>query len=70
MLNMATSGGEKIKMRIVNLLGQEIYNKEFVASDSTLKEIVELDSALPTGIYTLQVIIGSKVESTNIVLAR
>ncbi len=70
MLNMATSREEKVKMRIVNLLGQEIYNKEFIAGDTSLREIVDLDSSLPVGIYTLQVVMGEKTESTSIVLAR
>ncbi|MGZ4033362.1 MAG: PQQ-dependent sugar dehydrogenase [Bacteroidia bacterium] len=69
-LNMSASKEEKIKARVVNLLGQEVYNREFVADNTTLNETVDLDSSLPTGIYTLQVIIGTKQESTSVVLSR
>ncbi len=69
-LNMSTFREEKIKMRIVNVLGQEIYNKEIIAQDETIKEIVELDQSLPTGIYTLQIMMGNKTENTSVVLSR
>ncbi|MBA3971973.1 MAG: T9SS type A sorting domain-containing protein [Bacteroidetes bacterium] len=68
--NMPADANEKIKIRIVNLLGQEIYNKELTVIDQYIKETVELDPSLPTGIYTLQVLIGTKMENTNVVLAR
>ncbi len=69
-LNMSLIKEEKVKMRIVNILGQEIYNKEFFVSAENIKENVELDKSLPTGIYTLQVIIGNEIENTSLVLAR
>ena len=69
-INMALTKEEKIKMRIVNVLGQEVYSKEYAIKDNYLKETVELDKSLPTGIYTLQLIIGNKTENTNVVLAR
>lgn len=68
--NMPVYTDEKIKIRIVNVLGQDIYNKELVAKDEYIKEMVELDPSLPTGIYTLQVMIGNKVENTSVVLSR
>jgi glucose/arabinose dehydrogenase len=69
-LNMATFQDEKIKMKIVNVLGQEIYNKEYTANSDFLTEVVELDKSLPTGIYTLQVMIGNKVENTSVLLTK
>lgn len=70
MLNMPAETNEKIVMRIVNMLGQEIYTKEFVTREDYIKETVELDNSLQTGIYTLQVTMGNKVENTSIVLSR
>jgi hypothetical protein len=70
LINMPTVKEEKIKLSIVNVLGQEVYKKEFTASEEYIKETVELDNSLKTGIYTLQLIIGNKVESTSIVLSR
>lgn len=69
-LNMATTDQEKIRMRMVNMLGQEVYTKETVANSNYLKETVELDGTLPPGLYTLQIIIGGQVESTSVVLSK
>ena len=69
-LNMPLTIEEKVKMRIVNIVGQEVYNKEYAIKDNYIKETVELNKSLPTGIYTLQVIIGNNVENTSVILAR
>jgi glucose/arabinose dehydrogenase len=69
-LNMNLLSEEKVKMTLVNLLGQPVYTKEFVATDNTMRQIVELDPTLPTGIYTLQVLVGGRVANTSVVLSR
>jgi glucose/arabinose dehydrogenase len=69
-VNTPIAKEQKIVIRIVNVLGQEVYHKESVSGSDYLKEIVELDSSLKTGVYTLQVMIGEKVESTSIVLSK
>ncbi|MES2284144.1 MAG: PQQ-dependent sugar dehydrogenase [Bacteroidota bacterium] len=69
-LNMPLNEEEKVNMKILNIIGQEVYNKEYITKDNYFKETIDLDQSLPTGIYTLQVIIGNKVENTNVVLAR
>lgn len=69
-INTPASNAEKVKLRIVNILGQEVYNKEFTANSNYIKETVELDNSLNTGVYTLQIMIGNKVENTNIVLSK
>jgi glucose/arabinose dehydrogenase len=68
--NMPSHNDQKIQIRIVNLLGQMIYNKELTAKSETIQEQVDLDPSLPTGIYTLQVMVGTKVENTTVVLSR
>jgi glucose/arabinose dehydrogenase len=70
LLNMASIGNENISIRIVNLLGQGIYSKEILGNNQEIKEVVELDQSLATGMYTLQVTIGNKVENTTLVLSR
>ncbi len=62
--------GEKIKISIRNILGQEIYNKELISADMQVREKIEMDPSLPTGIYTLQVMFAGKVKKTSIVLSR
>ena len=69
-LNMSGHMGEKIKISIRNILGQEIYNKEVISSNMQVREKIELDPALPTGIYTLQVMFAGKMKKTSIVLSR
>jgi len=61
---------EKVKVRITNILGQEIFNKECIIKQNYIKETIELDKSLPSGIYTLQVIIGDKIENTTVVMSR
>ncbi|MCE9538930.1 MAG: T9SS type A sorting domain-containing protein [Bacteroidetes bacterium] len=69
-LNMLFINEEKVKLQIVNILGQEVYHKGLVATDENIKEVVELDKSLPPGIYILQVTIGNKIENTNMILVR
>jgi glucose/arabinose dehydrogenase len=69
-MNLAIANDEKVKIRVVNLLGQEVYNNEFASNGNYLKEMVELNRSLPDGIYTLQVIIGKKAENTKMILSR
>jgi hypothetical protein len=67
---MSTSIEEKVSIRVVNVLGQEVYNNQFIANGDYAQQTVELDNNLVTGVYTLQVIIGNKIENTNIVLSK
>ncbi|MES2139698.1 MAG: Ig-like domain-containing protein [Bacteroidota bacterium] len=69
-LNMPFINEEKVKLKIVNIVGQEVYHKGLAAKDENIKEVVELDKSLPPGIYILQVTIGNKMENTNMILAR
>ncbi|MCE9540930.1 MAG: hypothetical protein K8R85_17190, partial [Bacteroidetes bacterium] len=69
-LNMPLIKEENVQMKVVNLVGQEVYNKVFVTKDNYIKEIVELDKSLPTGIYTLRVLIGHNVENTIVILSK
>jgi glucose/arabinose dehydrogenase len=70
MINMHTIEEEIVRMRIVNVLGQEVYKKDIAARSEYINEVVELDKSLPSGIYTLQVIIGDKVENTNMIMEK
>jgi hypothetical protein len=69
-VNMPSIRDQKIKLRIVNVLGQEVYSREFISESDQVNEKVELDNSLKTGIYTLQLMIGKKMENTSIVLAK
>ncbi|MFL5751946.1 MAG: Ig-like domain-containing protein, partial [Bacteroidia bacterium] len=67
--NMASTEQEKVNVNMINMLGQQVYSKQFSGSGA-IREIVELDQSLPTGIYTLQVMVGNKVENTSVFLSR
>ncbi|HEY6162945.1 MAG TPA: PQQ-dependent sugar dehydrogenase [Bacteroidia bacterium] len=69
-LNMPEANDEKVKISMVNMIGQVIYTREFLAHDNFIKETVEMSEALQSGVYTLQVMIGNKVENTNVVLSK
>ena len=68
--NMSIVKQEKIKLSLVNLLGEVVFYKEFINSTNSLKEMVELDNSVAPGIYTLVASIGDKTENTSIILSR
>ena len=61
---------ELAKIQVMNNLGQIVYSKEIKIQNNCINETIEIDKSAPSGIYSLQVIIGNKVENTNVVLAR
>ena len=69
-LKMAMQQASKIKVIIADGLGHTIYNKEFVSGNEYLEEIIELDKSLPEGVYSLQTIIGNKVEKIHLMLLK
>lgn len=69
-LNMAIQPGSKINVIVVDGLGHTVYNNEFVSVKEYLEENIELDKSLAQGVYHLQIIIGNKVEKTNVMLLR
>lgn len=66
--NMGTIAQEKVSLSMLNMLGQQVYSKQFSGSGA-IRETVELDQSLPTGIYTLQVLVGNKMENTSVFLS-
>ncbi|MCE9540051.1 MAG: T9SS type A sorting domain-containing protein, partial [Bacteroidetes bacterium] len=61
---------ELAKIQMMNSLGQVVFNKEIKTQNGCINETVEIDKSFSPGIYTLKVIIGNKVENTNVVLLR
>ena len=61
---------EKIKITIINLLGEVIFFKEYFNIDNQLKEKIELDHAIAPGMYTLKASVGDKIEKTSIILSK
>ncbi|MES2284142.1 MAG: Ig-like domain-containing protein [Bacteroidota bacterium] len=67
---MAASELAKIQLVMMNNLGQVVYHKEVITQMACINETVEIDRSIPSGVYTLKVIIGNKIENTNVVLLR
>ena len=70
LLNMITEGNEKVSIKIMNIMGQLVYNKEYTEKNTLIKETVELDKSSPPGLYILQISVGNKMESTNVILSK
>jgi glucose/arabinose dehydrogenase len=61
---------EIMNIKVVNYLGQPVYEKPAQRVNGCIRETIELSNKLPTGIYILQLSIGTKTESTRITLMR
>ncbi|MGQ0829309.1 MAG: PQQ-dependent sugar dehydrogenase [Bacteroidota bacterium] len=70
-LNMGTNKDEKVKIKIANSLGQEVYIKDCAVKNAGyIKELIQMDNSLPSGIYALQIVTEGYVIHTNIVLSK
>lgn len=61
---------EEVKIEVRNSIGQIVYSKTPFKTEGCVKEVIELDSELPNGIYFLNLIIGDKVQTAKIILAK
>jgi hypothetical protein len=57
-------------VELVNVIGQVVYHHAVASVNGYINEHIELDSAVPTGIYFLQVTTGEVVEKTRMMLCR
>ncbi len=69
-INMPIQKESAIKVQVMNNLGQIVYNKEFLSGNRYIIETIELDKALPQGIYNLQIMVGNKTENISMVLLK
>jgi hypothetical protein len=58
-----------VTIEILNSLGQMIYVKTPEIRDDCIREVIELDNRLPTGIYILNVRTGKVLESKRLLLS-
>lgn len=58
------------KLQVVNALGQIIYSKKAFKIEGCIKEIIELNHALPEGTYFINLIIGENVETKKLILTK
>jgi hypothetical protein len=61
---------DETNIEVRNELGQIIYKQVPPITNGCVKETIQLNSQLPSGIYFIQVRIGKKTETTRIILAR
>ncbi|MES2592158.1 MAG: PA14 domain-containing protein [Bacteroidota bacterium] len=57
-------------VEILNSLGQTVFQKQLSIVNGCVKEVIELEQNLPSGIYVLNIIKENKKESKRIVLTR
>jgi len=58
--------GKKVEMKIFNIVGQEVYNRMFVSING--QERIELDEAMPNGIYIINLFEGRNKFTERIVI--
>lgn len=61
---------ETLDLRVINSIGQFVYEQQLTQQKGCIKETIELDDRLPTGVYILQIRIGDKMENTKLLLKR
>jgi glucose/arabinose dehydrogenase len=61
---------EEMEIRVMSSTGDLVYRKPPQRINGCVKENIELSSNLRTGVYILQIRLGSKVESTKLILTR
>jgi hypothetical protein len=59
---------ENVDVKVINAIGQSVYSRSFVRMDRCIKETIELESSLATGVYFLQIKTGNNAENTRILL--
>ncbi len=59
---------EMMEIKVINPAGQTVYCQAPVLVTGCIKETIDLEKNLSTGIYFLQIKIGNKVENTKIIL--
>ncbi|MFL5752863.1 MAG: T9SS type A sorting domain-containing protein, partial [Bacteroidia bacterium] len=69
-INLEDVNGSKTEIKVINSVGQVIYTKSIAANEHAIRETIELENSLPTGIYFLQVNTGVKSETIRLVLNR
>ncbi len=61
---------EEAKIKVLNSVGQIVYNKSTFKVKGCIEETIELNNDLPEGIYFLNLTIGEKVEIKKIILIK
>ncbi len=70
-INMAHAGEtEKAKIELSNAIGQTVYQKIVSNNKGNIREHVELESTMPTGVYFLHITVGDNIETTRMMLTK
>jgi hypothetical protein len=67
-LSQANTEERNIEIKLINIIGQEVYRKNSVFLNS--KELIELDPSVASGVYILSVREGEQVVTEKIVLEK
>jgi hypothetical protein len=61
---------EELELRVLNAVGQTVYRTPPTKFSGCVKDTIELDSNLSTGVYFLQVRVGNRTENVKLMLER
>lgn len=62
--------GSDVMIDIYNMTGQRIYKKKLLLLEGQVREVIELDETLPSGVYIMNVLAGGILDSKRVVLRR
>lgn len=62
--------GKNLVIEVINSLGQQVYKKEMVQINGCIREVIELDESLSSGVYIMNLITDGTIDSKRIVLKR
>lgn len=65
-----SSASNNLRMEIYNVTGQLVYKKELFKTNGTISTVIELDEALPGGVYVMNLVSGDLIECKRIVLKK
>ncbi|MGZ3899911.1 MAG: PQQ-dependent sugar dehydrogenase [Bacteroidia bacterium] len=60
---------EILEIKVLNSTGQEVYSRPSAYISGCVKETIDLPGSLNTGVYILQLKIGSRLENTKVILS-
>jgi glucose/arabinose dehydrogenase len=63
-------GAKDVVVDILNSAGQKVYTKTLVQANGYIREVIELDQSLASGVYFMNVITDGVVETKRIVLKK
>ncbi len=69
-MNTANGAKERIKMDVINIVGQVVYSMDPTVENGYINEKIELNSSFASGLYIVQVRIGDNAYNTKMMVVK